>query len=304
MTFPLQGEALAPHFLARVPPARAAELAALSGLEQRLRALLDAARAAWPALDLPAATFLGHLAERLPISGNVDAALAAIQAAELYLACACAAGEPRAIEDLEREVLEAAVSMTFVARSWEGFSREELHQQLRQHLLVPGASSGPKILDYSGRGPLLRWARAVTERLAIKLYHEQRRHPVVQADEQDRGPLGALELVDPELRLLKADSREALREALRASLKALPAERRRLLRLHYVDGVSLEYLSTIFHAHRSSISRWLADAREALLVETRRYLAQQFHLSGSAVDSLIDFARSDLSVSFVALDEP
>ncbi|MFP2932660.1 transcriptional regulator, partial [Pyxidicoccus sp. 3LG] len=63
-----------------------------SGLEDVLASLYAAGRQAWPEVPLAEEDFLRHLAERLPPGDDVAGALAAVHAADLYLACACARG--------------------------------------------------------------------------------------------------------------------------------------------------------------------------------------------------------------------
>lgn len=56
-----------------------------------------------------------------------------------------------------------------------------------------------------------------------------------------------------------------LKSALGEGLRALPARDRTLLRLHYFEGLALEKIATIYAVNKSTVSRWLAGAREGLL---------------------------------------
>src|SRR5262249_14723667 len=77
----------------------AAGLAALSA------EVVARGRAAWPGLEVEAKAFARHVAARIPAEADVAAALGACHAGDLHLACACAAGDARAIETFDREML-------------------------------------------------------------------------------------------------------------------------------------------------------------------------------------------------------
>lgn len=71
---------------------RRVELETVEGLEALMRQHLEAARTQWPTLPLSNETFLRHLALQLP-AGKVSEVMRILQAADLYLSCACATGE-------------------------------------------------------------------------------------------------------------------------------------------------------------------------------------------------------------------
>src|SRR5262249_41153536 len=137
---------------------------------------------------------------------------------------------------------------------------EEIRQILREKLFV-GAS--PKILDYSGRGSLSNWLRVVTVRTALNLM--SKRNELLDGrgtsfEAQGVGRLGA----DPELEYIKERYRRAFELALEASVAALSSEQRNLLRLHFIQAVSLDGLAHLFHMHRATIARRIAQARAAI----------------------------------------
>jgi RNA polymerase sigma-70 factor (ECF subfamily) len=102
---------------------------------------------------------------------------------------------------------------------------------------------------------------------------------------------------DPELLHLKTAYQEEFRLAFQAALKVLTSRERNLLRLQAVDNLSGEEISRIYRVSASTISRWLARARETLLEETRRLLTERFGLSRSQLDSLAGLVVSQLDVS-------
>ena len=73
--------------------------------------------ASWPGVQVEPERFAAHVAARLPGAGSVEEALRALALPDLYLACACAAGQSVALEAFESELMTKA--RTSLARSFE-----------------------------------------------------------------------------------------------------------------------------------------------------------------------------------------
>ncbi|MCY1032719.1 RNA polymerase subunit sigma-70 [Corallococcus sp. BB11-1] len=278
-------------FLSRAPRALVPTLREHPGLESVLAGLMRTAREAWPEVGLEAEAFLGHVAERLPSTGEADGGLASLHAEDLALAFTCVRGSARAIEALEARVLSQL-------EKWlpgEAPSQvDELRQLLRQRLLLPTGGAPPKLAFYSGRAPLAHWVRAVALRLLI----DQRRaapreQPMGEALPALVERLGA----DPELAFIRERHQEDFRVAFRAALGRLDIQERNLLRLHHVHGLSMDAMAATTRAPRSTVARWIARARERLLVLTREELTARLGLTPGELDSLLRLVRSQLDVS-------
>jgi hypothetical protein len=76
---------------------RALHPAAPDGLAALLGEVLATSAAAWPEVALPPAAFAQHLALHTPGGEEPEAWLKTLRGPELYLACACAAGDARAM---------------------------------------------------------------------------------------------------------------------------------------------------------------------------------------------------------------
>jgi RNA polymerase sigma-70 factor (ECF subfamily) len=282
---------LTESFLSRAPRALAPALRAHPGLEAALEGLVRAAREAWPEVDMDAGAFLAHVAERLPGTARDGEALTGLRAGELFLAFACARGDVRALEAFDTRVL-SLVDRWLPREPLE--RRDELRQLLRQRLLVSRDGERPKLVSYSGRGPLEQWVRAVALRLHVD---QQRAAPREVPLEEAPVALAAKLGVDPELALVRERHQEDFRVAFRAALARLDAAERNLLRLHHVHGFSMDSMAATCHAPRSTVARWVARARERLLALTREELAMRLRLSSGEVDSLLRVVRSQLDVS-------
>src|SRR5689334_2769339 len=114
-------------------------------------ALLGEARCVWPQVDVPASVFASYVQARVPAGERADVYVRRMRISDLYLACACARGDARAIELFERRcltVVDAALSRMI---GIDGDILDEVKQQLRRRLLV--AERGPPgIVQFSGKG--------------------------------------------------------------------------------------------------------------------------------------------------------
>jgi RNA polymerase sigma-70 factor (ECF subfamily) len=282
--------ALSALLRAHVPPERSTALEQVDGLEAQLRGHYAAGQAQWHSVPLGPERFVRHLAQHLP-EGSGDA-LRQLHGADLYLACACAQGEPRALHAFDQHILQRVpprlgqLSQTTV---------EDVLQELRQRLLLGRGDIPPRIADYSGRGPLLAWVRIIAARIVGELAHQQGRQ--VLFDEPPEVLTRMLSSNDPERELLREDSRQALAEALRKALTVLPERERALLRLHHLHGLTMDRLAAMYGESRSSVARHVAQARERLLELTRQELSSRLKLAGVEVESLLGLVQSRLDLS-------
>jgi RNA polymerase sigma-70 factor, ECF subfamily len=248
-------------------------------------ALLARARAERPAGWLAPDVFAAHARSY----AATDAELAALHAGDLYLALACARGVADAIAALEREHLSRIREFAAGVDASPEFVKE-LTQQLRARLLVPDGDRPARIATYSGRGSLGGWIRVAAVRLARDISRVERNaaRPVEELDPH---------AVDPELGYLKRAYGDAVSRAVQAALAGLDGEARTLLKMHYVDGLSIEQVGVAFGKSRATSARMLAGARMALLAAIRERLVGEIGIRAEEADSLLAFVRSRLDVS-------
>ncbi|MBP6633578.1 MAG: sigma-70 family RNA polymerase sigma factor [Kofleriaceae bacterium] len=281
-------------------------LAPTASLEAALADVHTRAAAAHPALVVPTDLFLARLADAiaaLPGAGADDpdgaagaqagasgdeaaAALVALEAGDLYLAAGALAGLGPALAALDQR-LEAARPALDGFRLGADFTGETL-QELRRRLLV-GDGGPPSLASYAGRGPLAGWLKVAALRLAIS----QRRKDDRMVPLPDDALELPAELVSASGLIRRADAAVHVRAALGVAIAALPARARAVLRMYYLDGVELEAIGAVYGVHASTVSRWLARARDEVAAATRKALTAQLGLDRAAADSLL---RSALSV--------
>ena len=266
----------------------------LRQLEEKLGQVIELARKTWPGATVDLHQFVAQLARRMIPGKRVDEWLANVHAADLYLCCGCASGDSQSIATFEQAVMPQVVpaiagidsSPTFVA---------EAKQQMRQKLLVSAEGRPPKISEYAGFGPLSHWLRAVALRTALNLRRAHNREETLASDDQ------LLELPaqvnDLELEYLKDRYRKDFTEAFRKAVSMLSPQERNVLRLHFVDGLSLSQVGSAYQADKSTVSRWIAKSRLMLLQRTREELSNRLRLDSKELDSLMHLVDSQLDVS-------
>src|SRR4051812_24216026 len=149
--------------------------------KETLREGWKIARETWPGVDVTENDFSEYVAER------VEDSHASPPWSDLYLACACARGNPAALRMFDEHLLSA-------------IEPDEVRQIVSTKLLVAEPGKLPKIAEYSGRGALRTWLRIVATRTALDLAQTKGREIPVERD--------ALEFVvgageDPELDYFK-----------------------------------------------------------------------------------------------------
>jgi RNA polymerase sigma-70 factor (ECF subfamily) len=272
---------------ARLPP----------DLDVRLRTILGRVAQAWPGLAIDPARLVASIARA--VGDDVQSGLADLCVEDLGLAVACADGVPNALAECDRLCAGAiAAAVARIDRSPD--LRDEVRQILWQRIFVGTPEQPPRIHAYAGRGPLVAWVAVAAQRVALDLRRSAARaggDPV--ADEI----LPANE--HPEVDYLRTRYKAEFETAVREALGSLADRDRLLLKLTIVSGLSHEQLAGIYNVNQSTVSRWIARAREQVLEMTERQVCARLGLPSAEFRSLAGLlmSRLDLSISRV-LDTP
>lgn len=173
---------------------------------------------------------------------------------ELELAEGCARGDAAAVEAFERDYLSIIPSALAGMRLAPAMI-DDVRALTRERLL-------PRLVAYAGKGKLRGLVQVTATRIAIDLVRRDGKLAALPAQLAAPGDL--------ELSLIKAQYRAQFVDALRAAMAQLAARDRNLLHLHFLGGVTLERLATMYDVNRATIVRWLAAARAAVLDATRK----------------------------------
>lgn len=278
---------------------------AASGSKPELQELVDAARSAWPELDLDAAAFAQYAGERLrPPEAADESIVPSVRPQDLYLAFGCSLGDPGAIAAFERLYARA---MDQVVRRFESaqLSPEDLRQLLLEKLFVARDGCAPKIADFNGRGFLQNWLRVTAVRTFLDEIKRLKRYAREQpADGRDFEELA--DGLDPELEFLKQRYRGEFKQAFAAAIRSLSSGERNLLRHQVLAGLTVDQIGALYAIHRATAARRLERARQALLKATRAELMRRLSVDRDELESIMHLIRSNLEVSIqrVLLSHP
>jgi RNA polymerase sigma-70 factor (ECF subfamily) len=209
---------------------------------------------------------------------NIASFMDEMQADDLCLIIACERGDQNAWEHLVERFTPTVRS---AARS--ASSNEDAAQDLAQSIWAElygfrtrkDGRPASKLAYYSGRGSLAGWLRAVVAQLAVDTYRKQAR--LVQTEEDadlDRlvreMPTGSGQTAlastgaNPEQAMSKKFAESDMRDALKQSMKDLPAEDRLLVKLYYFDNLRLREAGAVLGVHEATASRRLTRIHNEL----------------------------------------
>jgi RNA polymerase sigma-70 factor (ECF subfamily) len=252
-------------------------------IDELLAAGVADARRRWPGVAVEPAAYVAWIAQRLPADAvSVVAGLRSLHLGDLALACACAAGDGKAL---------AAFDAAFLTR---GGVSDDVKQALRAKLFVAEAGGAPRIARYGGRGELRRWVRAAAVRMSVDDIRGVREF----ATENDTllAAIGIDASRNPAVEYSKMEAVAILQGAVHEAIGVL-SDRHRVLLLHYyIDGLDLAELAKLFAIAPSNVSRSLAKARVALLSGIRRSLMKNNKIPPDELDSLVALVKSRLSM--------
>ncbi|MCB9556710.1 MAG: hypothetical protein H6707_11450 [Deltaproteobacteria bacterium] len=258
---------------------------------------ISAARETWADVTLTAEAFVDHLAEVLNREENRDVLIDQLHTADLYLACACATGDAKAItvcDAAHREELKRALARL----SLNAATVDDVLQAMREELFVGGEQRPPYISAFSGRGRLGGWMRVIVVRLALKTFRSKKRqHTLKEADLARLVADPAFALDAPEDNHMKMLYGASFKQAFAAAVTTLSDDERTLLRWHYVLGETIDEIGARIDAHRATAARRINRARDALMASLKRGLRAQLRISEQEYGSVVRLLDSQLDLS-------
>ncbi len=216
------------------------------------------------------------------VEAQVEGPAGSAHGAELVLVAAVLAGQPAALEVLERSFLQP-LRLNLVTR-WPDDVVDDALQSLRERLLLGDA---PLLRTWPGRDALARWLRICALREVMTASREKPSLPsspaVVSAGE------------------LPHRHREALERAVIKAVEQLDATQRGILKLHLLENVSVESIAMLHSVSRATMTRWLSAARRALADAVREAGREELDVGDATLDSLARPIISQLDVSLAGL---
>jgi RNA polymerase sigma-70 factor, ECF subfamily len=188
----------------------------------------------------------------------------ALHVEELAIARGCALGHEAAwrrfLAQYREPMTRMAVDMTGAVALGE-----ELANSLYSELFGLTEREGKRwspLLQYSGRGSLMGWLRAVLAQRRVNLYRKTSRETA----------LDEIEPATPATEPVEFERLEHLRPALESAFTTLSAEERFLLSAYYLDAHTLQEVSRVLRVHEATVSRKLKRATEHVRKELLKAL--------------------------------
>ena len=210
--------------------------------------------------------------------------------ADLYLALACGMADPNAVRILEGRFLPA-VNEQLSRSGFDEPTRKDVFQQMMMHLC---AGPRPRILTYAGRAALSSWLRVTAMRFALNMRASASNGAQRRPDLVDRL---LTEDASPERHLAAEKARPLFQSALEEAIRSIADRDRTLLRLCFVDGLTVDAIGSMYGVHRATAARWIADIRRRVLRHVRSLLADEPGVHASEFDSLARLVRSELHLT-------
>ena len=246
----------------------------------------------WPTITVPPERFVAYLTERMPDDVDHREALRRMHTSDLYCACACADGDPNALQAFEARYL-SVVDQVLPKLGLDADARAEVKQRLRRTLLIE--ECGPaRITRFHGRGNLRSWIRVLAVREGLAMLRRLRG----QAPIDDDRLIDAVAAGDsPEVAYLKRKYRHEFRLAFADALQRLSDHDRLLLRQRFLDGLDVIEIARLHRVHRGTAASWLERARALVLQATRASLVDRLAVPPAEIDSIRRLIGSQLEVS-------
>lgn len=268
-----------------------------AGLATELDRLRADAVAAYPEIAVDAGMFARELARRLGELATPEQ-LAAVRAAHVHLAIACANGDEHAIRRVDKEVVAEELRATGARLRARSELVDDVEGHVRRLVFTSEPGRQAAVRTFSGRCDLRSYVRVVATRELVKLIDKDRRMIAFDDD-------AVVDLVaptdGPELRGMRARYKPEVDAAIRAALVGLPDAARALLRYSLVDGWSIDRIAALYGIHRATAARRVNAARDELGTGIRTELATRLSISVDEVDSIVRLVQSKIDVSLERL---
>lgn len=213
---------------------------------------------------------------------------------DLYLACGAAHGDQVAIRIIdERFISRLPARIRRLGSAPDAVA--DVLQTVRERLFTGPA---PRIGAYNADGPLEQWIKVVAIRTALNMHRKDVAGPRTESAWLESV---ATATIDATSLLIRGEYKRELEAAIREQVASLSARDRAVLRLHIVQGLSIEKIAASYGVHRVTVARWVWTAGEGMLDGLRRRFRQRFGVVPQELDSLARLARSQLSLNLVEL---
>jgi RNA polymerase sigma-70 factor (ECF subfamily) len=281
------------RFLAGLRPAAREEARRDPNLAGVLDARLAEARSAHRDIELSPSVLAAYLAQRVAEGEHPVESLRTMRVADLFLACACSEKHPAALARFDA-LCEEIILETQPRFHRLAIGKDEVHQRLRERLLVGGAGHRPKILEYAGTGDLSSWLRVAAGRLFLNVATRESKEAPFEQPFFDALVENA---PSAEAAYIRAEGHAYLKDVVRAAAARLSPRDKCLLRLAYGDGRSVRQIGDVYGVHGATAARWIDGARRALFTLIKGELSERLPNKRGEAASVLRAALSHVNFS-------
>lgn len=250
---------------------------------------------AWPGFAPQPSTLATIVAAKLSGATDPCDALARLDPGEVWLAAACADGSASALRTFDDRFVQP---LPLSAAVRDPARADEIRQRLRHRLLTPTDAGAVRLVEYAGEGKLRALVKVTAMRIATDMAREEKRSPhKFAAPEVDTAEALMDDDVGPEVRAVLGQHREAIKRAFEAAVGELDATEKGMLRLHLLEGVSIDGIAALHGVHRSTAARRILKVRGQVGDRVRSLLREQLALSDPGLESLFRAVDSQLDLS-------
>jgi RNA polymerase sigma-70 factor (ECF subfamily) len=251
-------------------------------------------QARWPQFVLGSDGFTEHV--RAHAIGLSSAEIDKLHAEDLFLAFACVCRDPAALQEFRRHV--TARLPTFVGKlRLTNVAMAEVEQEVLIKLLVGEDGLPPRLAQYKGRGTLDAWVCAVCLHAALVWHRRAGGDRLELHEDLDE----VLVEADASLAVARRQFAGLLGPILRDVLLGLSARERLLLRMYYVEELSLRQLGRIHGVNASTVMRQIDAVLERIAADMKAALRRQIALSSAELQSLGLLLDAQLTLSLLRI---
>jgi len=228
----------------------------------------------------------GHVDDRGRHSGDV------------VLAVACLAKETWAIQLFEDTTI-AAAEKAIRKYSTDAAFLEDIMQMLRVQLLVGSEEKPPTLSIYNAKGSLGAWVSVCAIRLTLyqlRTSRNRKEDNYEWADVLTEAGTGS-----PELDAIKHRFRDSFSAAVKQTCSSLPSRQRAVLRMHFVEDLSVASIATAYAVNRTTVWRWIEQARDELQKGILEHLQASDPLSRGELPEIARMIQSQLDLGLSQL---
>jgi len=213
--------------------------------------------------------------------------------ADVYLALACGLGDAHAVRGLQDKYF-SALSNSLARAGFDSTTREDVLQQMLLHLC---AGDSPRMFTYAGKASLGAWLAITSMRFALNMRPRNCWGSIGKGSFEPERLFSDEDT--PEIRLAAEKVRPAFQTALQTAIGGLAQRDRTLLRLYFLDRLTIDAMGSMYGVHRATAARWISDIRGKILEQVQLALSRDFGLAASEFDSLVLLIRSQLQLSLI-----